>query len=555
MGTNVSLSQSRGSFPLSHADGADIQHGSVNDNRQNMRQWFVVILPFVFLWGSLISQLSAEWRVNPQYSHGWVVPLLCLSSIISRWQRGSAGSVASNPGFALPPSNALITFLFGLLAVLWLPTRLVQEANPEWRMISWLLAFEVIGLTLATIWLRSGPARAAQFAFPILFFLVAVPWPTIVEAPLIQLLTRICAALTVEVAGCLGIPAVQHANIIEVATGSVGIDEACSGIRSFQSTLMIALFLGDLYFLTLWRRIALAPLGFLLALFFNVCRTSFLTWVAAKKGVAALSKYHDPAGVAIMIACLISLWLLALLMSGRSSNPPPPVRPIRFSGAPSQPLRRLAFGLLLWVVASGAAVELWYRMHEWRLPRSVSWSLNWPRANPSFSETPVGEKAMTLLRYDQAVSASWREPDGTGWYMIYLRWLPGRVAAHLANLHTPNVCLTAAGHAVESLPDLVYLPVHGLKLPFREYILNDGGEPAYVFYCLWEDRAQSQFFKTEMLTYDSRLSGVLAGQRNCGQRSLEVLIHGVRDIKEAEGALVRELNNLVQVGTTAEAKL
>ena len=45
---------------------------------------------------------------------------------------------------------------FSLLAFLFLPTRLVQEANPEWRLVSWALAIEVIGLTLLTIHLGRG---------------------------------------------------------------------------------------------------------------------------------------------------------------------------------------------------------------------------------------------------------------------------------------------------------------------------------------------------------------------------------------------------------------
>ena len=39
--------------------------------------------------------------------------------------------------------------------------------------------------------------------------------------------------------------AIQRGNLIELSTGVLGVDEACSGIRSFQSTLMAALFLDE----------------------------------------------------------------------------------------------------------------------------------------------------------------------------------------------------------------------------------------------------------------------------------------------------------------------
>ena len=121
--------------------------------------------------------------------------------------------------------------------------------------------------------------------------------------------------MVIEVLGWFGIPAIQHGNLIEVVTGTVGIDEACSGIRSLQSTLMVSLFLGEFYRMSGWRRWGLLPVGFILAMALNVCRMSFLTIVAAKKGVAAIAQYHDPAGVTIALACTVGLWGLALLFS------------------------------------------------------------------------------------------------------------------------------------------------------------------------------------------------------------------------------------------------
>ena len=65
----------------------------------------------------------------------------------------------------------------------------------------------------------------------------------------------------------LTIPAVQHGNVIEVKIGLVGVDEACSGVRSLQATLMVSVFFGELYCASWLRRIVLvlcgAPIAFL----------------------------------------------------------------------------------------------------------------------------------------------------------------------------------------------------------------------------------------------------------------------------------------------------
>jgi exosortase len=533
-----------------------------------------VLLPLGFLWFVLINQLRVEWLVNPQYSYGWVVPFLCLAFLLQRW--------LTFPGASLQKPDAggqkSLILLFSLMALLYLPTRLVQEANPEWRIISWALAIEVVALTLIFVNLALGDAGARWFAFPICFFLVAVPWPTIIEGPVIQTLTRVNSAAVVELLSWTGIPAVQHGNLIEVSTGTVGVDEACSGIRSFQTSLMISLFFGEFYAMGLWRRWLLIPAGFVLAMAFNVCRMLFLTTIAAKKGVPAIATYHDPAGILVALVCSAGLWGLAMLFKkklnaetlkieiggqkaeGRRQRAEvggqrPEVRDqisafqfSKFQRFNFTGLFGLSIALLVWLALVEVGVESWYRWHEVRLPKSASWSMAWPRSNPTFSESPLTPKTKQLLRYDEAGSGAWRADDGTQWQMIYLRWLPGRIAVHLAKSHTPDVCLPAAGRSVQANPALEYLPVHGLRLPFRTYTMEETGRTSYVFYCLWEDRAWDQFFQRKDLEdYGNRLNPALEGRRNVGQRSLEVIISGYADLDQAKAALVQQLQTVIRV--------
>jgi len=217
------------------------------DKNRAILKWVLLILPLGYLWFRLIDDLRLEWATNPQYSYGLVVPLLVIGLLLRRWQHAKNKNC-----FSVAESPWLAVWFCGGLAFLYLPTRLVEEATPEWRPVQWLLAVEIVGLTLYGIYLAGGKGWLRQFAFPILFFLVAVPWPTPIEAPIIQGLSRMNATLVVEVLGFLDVPAIQHGNVIEVSTGMVGINDACSGIRSFQSSLMISLFLGEYYFFN-WR--------------------------------------------------------------------------------------------------------------------------------------------------------------------------------------------------------------------------------------------------------------------------------------------------------------
>jgi exosortase/archaeosortase family protein len=393
--------------------------------------------------------------------------------------------------------------------------------------------------------------------------------------PLIQGLTRADTAGTTELLGWLGIPALPHGNVIEVATGMVGIDEACSGIRSFQATLMISLFFGEFYSLSVLRRSVLCLSGFALSFAFNLARMSLLVWVAARKGVAAITAWHDPAGVTILVACFFSLWGLAVWFGRKPGAGSKERKPEARSQKPesgkrnaemlkgkggeqaaierqhstfivqNSTLRKLATALIAWIVLTEFSVEGWYRWHEARVPAAVQWTVAWPVSNPAFTELALPERTRQILRYDEGRSAAWAA-GGSRWQAVFLRWRPGRTAIHLAQNHTPQVCMTAAGHTLKALSPQEWFEVSGLRMPFLAYEVTDAARPLFVFYCLWDDRASAQGFATKSLKYGNRLAPVLAGLRNPGQRSLEIAVAGPASAAEAETAVRAELQTLIK---------
>ena len=522
------------------------------------REALLLLVVFLgFLWAHLVNHLRIEWTVNPQYGYGWAVPFLCAYMI---WQRISKSGFRNqksgppNPRSQTPdaichPPSSIVFFCFALLALLYAPTRLLEDATPEWRLVSWALALDVVGLTLLLVHLVLGAQELKWLAFPIAYFLVAVPWPTVVEGPLIQGLTRADAGATVELLGWFGIPAMPHGNVIEVATGEVGIDEACSGIRSFQATLMISLFLGELYRLNFPRRLVLIVGGFAMSFGFNLARMSVLVWVAAHHGIAAIERWHDPTGVTILLACFVALWGLGIFLARRKS----PVQPASGHISPAkipQPKRRLVpllMALVVWFALVEIAVEGWYRWHERRLPPATHWTMAWPTNNPTFKNASLPEKARQILRYDEGRSVAWAA-EGMEWQAVFLRWQPGRTALHLAQNHTPEVCLTAAGHTLKTLSDRTWFTVGGVRLPFIVYAVENTSKPVYVFYCLWDDRASVQGRGTLSLNYGNRLAPMLQGLRNPGQRSLEIALTGNLEATQAEAALQSQLEKIISSG-------
>lgn len=532
------------------------------------KRWVWPAAAIVALWFILINQLRLEWTINTQYSYGWVMPILAAGLLLRRSSGLPQSVVTRAIGRSYATAVQLVPFLFAVCAFLILPYRFVLEANPDWATPKWLLAGSVVSLTLIIILRAEGPTRMLHFAFPIAFMLVAVPWPPGLENPVIQGLTRLDVRATIEILSWLGIPATPHGNTVEIAVGIVGVDEACSGIRSFHSSIMMALFLGEFLLLRFGWRLLLLPIGLLTAFGFNVCRTTLLTGLAAHKGIAAIGEYHDEAGLTILMACTAVMWVIAWLLHRRekaqarrhddSTLKLTAARAEEEIGSASvlncpvphfQLLRGLCVALIAWLVIVELGCEAWYRAHEIHSGKGPDWTLNWPPQEPGFREVPVSEVARHMLSYSEGHSGAWTSEQGVEWQMYYFRWAPGRTAAFAARSHTPGICLTAAGKDLQPITDnRCPIEVDFLEFPFRRYEFEENGQVVYVFHCLWEENAPGTYVTAANAgLLRLRFEAVLQGRRNLGQRSMELAVTGVSDFPTARDFVQQRLRALITV--------
>src|SRR5947208_3666362 len=204
---------------------------------------------------------------------------------------------------------------FAIVSLLLLfPLRLFEIANPEWRLLAWTHVLAVVTLTLLFLWWAGGKAWLRHFAFPVAFIFIAVPWPTALETPVIQGLMRIVAHVAAETAMLLGTPAQVEGNLIRVSNGLVGVNEACSGIRSLQTSLMIGLLFGEVKRLSVLRRVALVASAGAIALLANFVRAVFLVMVAATENLSEVNRWHDIAGYSIIAFVFVATLALAYLL-------------------------------------------------------------------------------------------------------------------------------------------------------------------------------------------------------------------------------------------------
>lgn len=272
------------------------------------REHWLFLGLLALVWWPALQRCSIVWSLEPQYYYGWAVPFLAAYLLYER---------------PLPPAEPRAGWrgLFVVMVACAAPQlflRWLGEANSTSRLISWAMALSALGISLAALQLAGGPAWRRRWQASVLFLLVAVPWPIQIEQPVIQGLMRVNAMVATEVVNMSGIPAEARGNLIEIPTGVVGVNEACSGIRSLQSTFMAALFLALLYQISVTGSLLLVASGVGIAFVLNVVRTVFLTWQGATNGIEATEKWHDSAGFAILAVVLVALWLISQFLERRA---------------------------------------------------------------------------------------------------------------------------------------------------------------------------------------------------------------------------------------------
>lgn len=318
---------------------------------------------------------SHWWRVKEDYSFGWLVPVFVAYVVYDRWPQilirlREAESGPASPDWARWTLNTVASL--GLLggALFFLLGAFYRAGAGTSQPGTFALTLGMVAIVLPLIFfnvtaggpasLRAGsPGRepskggigdpalqpvsksiatpladarfrvAAIFIFPVLVWLISAPLVSAIESQISLFLLRKVVTVVAFAFDMLGYPLEQQGNVLLLPKGSVGVADACSGIRSLTACLFAGSFLGATFFTEFWKKVVLVAASMCFAFLMNLARSLFLTgWAYAYGPDAINGTVHDAAGYAVLgLTCAGLLALVPVLnfKLEKLAGPPPPM--------------------------------------------------------------------------------------------------------------------------------------------------------------------------------------------------------------------------------------
>ena len=262
--------------------------------------WQVGILGALSIWlyWPTLVRLVGQWWTDPNFSHGFFVPLF--SAFVIWQERDRLARITPKPSW-----SGVIVLLAALS--LLIVGRLGAELFLDRSSLLLILAGAVV------LFLGWNLFRA--LLFPWAFLLLMIPIPTIIFNQITFPLQILASQVAANVLPVLGVPVLREGNVINLPAMPLEVAEACSGIRSLMSLLTLAIIYGYLMEKRLWVRWTLAIASIPITVFANDVRivgTGLL--VQYWDPQAAEGYFHASWGWIIFVVSLVVLYALHALI-------------------------------------------------------------------------------------------------------------------------------------------------------------------------------------------------------------------------------------------------
>ena len=208
-----------------------------------------------------VASVLAKWNQlqHGEYAHGYLVLAISLYLVFMKRKQLAV---------LQPCGNALALIAVAMSSLLWLVAAVVD--------VQMVQALALLLLLMSVIWAVTGNRIARQLLLPVFFLGFALP----VWSPLSTLLQELTADVVFWLARGAGVSAMRLDNLIVIPSGSLSIEEACSGLRYLLAALTLGVLYGWLNYRGTWARILVVVIAAAAAVVSNIMRVFIVVYLA-----------------------------------------------------------------------------------------------------------------------------------------------------------------------------------------------------------------------------------------------------------------------------------
>jgi len=256
--------------------------------------WLALLLALLWLlYDDTLRNMVLQWWNEEDYNHGFVVPVFAAYLVWQQWEQLRTLVVRPDPWGLAVLALGLLLFVVG-------------SVGAE----LFLQRFSLVVVLTALVVLFLGSAWVRALAFPLGFLIFAIPIPAVIRNVVAFPLQLFAARTATFCLSSAGIPVFREGNVIVLAQTTLEVVDACSGIRSLQALLALAVVFGYLSQTRLSKRLVLVLAAVPIAIAANAFRVTGTGLLAHFFGLeVAEGFYHSLAGYLMFGVAFVGLLL------------------------------------------------------------------------------------------------------------------------------------------------------------------------------------------------------------------------------------------------------
>ncbi len=262
-------------------------------------EFFILSAFFIALYYPVIVGMIHDWEVNKNYSHGYLIPFITGYMIWNIRKELLQIEIVSNNWGVLLILAGIVQFI-----VAWVGTEYFLQRT------SMIVILFGIALFL------TGSKFTKKLSMPLLYLIFMVPIPAIIWNKFAFPMKLFASYIAAHLVDAIGISILREGNILHLASTTLEVADACSGLRSLTSLLALSAAFTFMISLSKWKKWVLFFSAVPIAIFTNVMRLTITAALASRYGEKVAQGFlHDFSGWLIFMLGMAMLIGVNTLLS------------------------------------------------------------------------------------------------------------------------------------------------------------------------------------------------------------------------------------------------